>query len=472
MSDSENFNQQLFMAVEAKKEWYDSQETPTLVAEYRNLHGVVDNLVSMLVDKGLIQRDPYKVDKKISDIVVPSEEAFLDTERSMVMGVRLSEYESMLDFICNIFNFSVGNVTLERIKTLLALNSFIQWNAVSPNSPKPNTKALAEILQPLKMSSESLTANVINDNLNYAARTIAKINSLLKNLTEFQKELFKIEIRKTVLEHPGFSYEKALASTEAASSMIRKLYPQVMGKRPYYSELVDELVAEEFGPDKEKLRSELLKKFEVQEKTKVEQKKAAVDTKEMLLDAVRALGSSSTLLEQIILKIEENSRILQTEKQTFWDKVKIVIRQAFNQPEPPIQYEVILIDPLTQAKKHETLNYQDFVNDLNKRKRTYVSFSIKKAPGYIKMQGQNEDAILEYLNKQLSECNYAILVLLALDEYFKNSVQVANCQKIKGLKMELTALKNTLVKTNQRKTEYTSLIEEEAQLKRLGISND
>ena len=38
--------------------------------------------------------------------------------------------------------------------------------------------------------------------------------------------------------------------------------------------------------------------------------------------------------------------------------------------------------------------------------------------------------------------------------------------------MELTSLKNCIVKTNQRKDEYTALIEEEEQLKKLGASCD
>jgi hypothetical protein len=37
--------------------------------------------------------------------------------------------------------------------------------------------------------------------------------------------------------------------------------------------------------------------------------------------------------------------------------------------------------------------------------------------------------------------------------------------------MEIAALKNTLIKTNQRKAEYVTLIEEQEQMKKLGITN-
>ena len=95
---------------------------------------------------------------------------------------------------------------------------------------------------------------------------------------------------------------------------------------------------------------------------------------------------------------------------------------------------------------------------------------VKKAPGYVKIESQEEKSILEYLSKQISECNHLMQLLTALDEYFKSAPAAENRSKIKGLKMELTSLKNCIVKTNQRKAEYTALIEEEEQLKKLGIT--
>ena len=61
--------------------------------------------------------------------------------------------------------------------------------------------------------------------------------------------------------------------------------------------------------------------------------------------------------------------------------------------------------------------------------------------------------------------------LTAFNEYFKTAPQPENRTKIKSIQMELTAIKNTLVRTNQRKAEYNSVVEEQEQLKKLGISN-
>lgn len=469
METVDNFSKQLFELAEAKKQWYDTEEMIKILEEYRNLLGVVNNLINLLEKKGLIQPDPYKLDKKISDIAVPDDLPFLDTERSMVIGARLSDFESMLDFICNIFKFSVSTVSVERIKTLLSLNNYFQWNALVPNSAKPNTKGLGEIVQAVKMGTDTLSVSVLNDSINYASKTVAKINTFLKDLTDFQKELYKIEIRKNIFEHPSYSHEKSLKSNSEAMHQIKKLYPQVMGKRPFYSELIEELIQEEYSAEKEKLRANLIKKFEIVSNKK-EEKKIKIDTKEMLMEAVRALGGAAPILEQIALKIDENHKILESEHNSFMDKLLALLRQAFNRPEKPTTYTVTVIDTLTQSRKHEDITYQDFVNDINRRRRTYNSFSVKKAPGYVKIESQTEKSIQEYLSKQISECNHLMQLLSALDDYFKSAPAAENRSKIKGLKMELTSLKNCIVKTNQRKAEYTALIEEEEQLKKLGIS--
>ena len=96
---------------------------------------------------------------------------------------------------------------------------------------------------------------------------------------------------------------------------------------------------------------------------------------------------------------------------------------------------------------------------------------IRKSSSYERISQQSEEKILEYVNQQLAECNKLLKLLNGLDEFFKASVLNEDKSKIKGLKMEITAIKNSVVKVNQHRSEYTAYIEEEAQLRKLGISN-
>ena len=53
--------------------------------------------------------------------------------------------------------------------------------------------------------------------------------------------------------------------------------------------------------------------------------------------------------------------------------------------------------------------------------------------------------------------------------YFKSEAGMDLRKNIKGVKIEVTSIKNTLVKANQKKHEYISRIEEQEQLKKLGV---
>jgi hypothetical protein len=96
---------------------------------------------------------------------------------------------------------------------------------------------------------------------------------------------------------------------------------------------------------------------------------------------------------------------------------------------------------------------------------------MKKTPGYKKIELLSNDKIVEFIVTQLAENQTMLDVLLALEDYYKANISTIQQNKIKGIKMEIAALKNTLIKTNQRKAEYVTLIEEQEQMKKLGITN-
>ena len=107
----------------------------------------------------------------------------------------------------------------------------------------------------------------------------------------------------------------------------------------------------------------------------------------------------------------------------------------------------------------------------NDQPNFYNSFATRQTPGYQKIESESEAQILAFLTKQLSECQQLLSILAAYDKFFKNAVQPINRNRVKGMSMELTSIKNTLVKTNQRKAEYSAYMEEQQQMKKLGITD-
>lgn len=471
MDNSDAFKNELYSGIAKKIEWYDSVQMPAMLSEYRLMNASVANLITTLEKKGTITADPYKNDKKLLELKLPEDGPFLETERTMVMGTRLSDYETNLDFICNYLKFSIETINVEIIKKLLALNNFIQWNSVATHNNKSTTRGLAECLVPIRQSSDTLSIGVINDGINQISKCVLKINGMLKQLTDFQREVYKVEVRKKIQDNPAYSKDIASKNNTLAMQQIKRLFPSFMSKRPFYSELIEEILAEDLSADKEIRQATILEKLEITKEDKQETRKE-INTKELLMDAIRSITSVNPQLEQIITKLNENKAILDSEKNTFSDKLMALLRKAFNIEEKPVVYRIFIEEPLTHVKKQENIVFQNFLSTITKKIHFYASFSTKKTPGYEKIEKQSNEKILNLLNEQILDCQKLLIQLEALDAFFKNEPTPLNKTKIKGIKMEMTSIKNTLVKTNQRKADYCAIIEEQEQLKKLGIIHD
>ena len=83
MSEDANFLEQLKEAVKNKTAYLNTNELPKLLDQYRLLHTCVKNIYEALVKKALITPDPYKLEKKISDIKAPEEGPYAENERAM-----------------------------------------------------------------------------------------------------------------------------------------------------------------------------------------------------------------------------------------------------------------------------------------------------------------------------------------------------------------------------------------------------
>jgi hypothetical protein len=116
----------------------------------------------------------------------------------------------------------------------------------------------------------------------------------------------------------------------------------------------------------------------------------------------------------------------------------------------------------------EKINYHRFRDDLDKKIKILVSFM--RGPAYNKLSAMTEDQVISYLEKNIRDVQFLHKTLSALDEFFKSNVATEDRAKIKGIKPELGALKNSIVNANKLRFEYSAQKEEEDQMKRLGIN--
>ena len=467
-----NFDAELQTALSKKQEWYNSESLQELLNEYRLMHTCVKNLYECFVKKSLIQPDPYRLDKKISEIIVPESSPFSESEIPKVFGARFSDYETMLDFICTYFRFSTENFSIQTVKKLLDLNKVFDWEDLSMNSSRMNTRALAMTINNAKTNSPNVVQSMINDSVAKCTQSSVVISKMLNELGVFLRELFKGGLRKDLFEHPDFDKAKAAESAEAEQAEIRRLYTKVTGKKTMYTDLIAEIVEEDHGPDKERKQAAVLDRLAIKGSSKVEKKKAVgPDTKEMIMQAILALGAMAPTLTQLHAKLGENFTLLYQKKNTFFNKLMAALRKAFHISEKERVCNLPIKDAKTGTERTQKINVNEFLTDLSRKERVYNGIGMKGVE-YQKINASNEDAILSFVNKQISEVQSIFVIINALDAYFKNEVDTEFKVKVKGMQIELSALRNSIINANKKRGEYASFKEEHAQMQKLGLSDN
>lgn len=471
MEDTTLFTNELEAVVTLKQNWFNQERLQELLENYRLLFTCVKNLNEILVKKSIIVSDPYKYDKKITGITPIDTSPFSESDYTKVLGIRLSDYEMMLDFICTYFRFSVESITIQKIKAMQEFNKCIEWDNLVTNSGSIVTRVLLSALTAAKVNAQGVTVSLINDSVEKSASSIKVINLILTELADFQREVYKLTLRKDLFEHPEFNKEKAFASAESEMAEIRRLYARVMEKKPFYTDLVQEIINEDQAENKDLLRKNLLGKLLIPTKTKTVVKKAEINPNEILNNAVLQLGSLAPILQSLHLKISENFELLFYQKKGFFAKLAESLRKALGIKEKEKICNISIVDQRTGGITVERIIVGDFLRNLERRYRIYAGIAAKGSE-YNKIIKSPTDTILNYLNKQIGENQSLHTLIAAIDEHFKSHVESFLKIKVKGLKIDLSSYRNSIININKKRGEYVSYFEEIDQMRKLGIKNE
>jgi hypothetical protein len=235
----------------------------------------------------------------------------------------------------------------------------------------------------------------------------------------------------------------------------------------FYKELIEEIINEDYTPSGTDLRETILNSLKVAEE-KPKAAKLVVDYKNILLDGIQVIGGASSTLAEIGAKLDENQTILESEKKGFLAFINELIRKITHAEPEEAVYDVEYFDTAKDVTVREKVRFYKFRDEMAKKARILSSFV--RGPAYNKLSAMAEDQIVNYLEKNIKDVQSLHKTLNALDDYFKANVATHDRGRIKGIKPELSALKNTFIKANNRRHEYSAQKEEEEQMKRLGIS--
>ncbi|MGP1440320.1 MAG: hypothetical protein ACTTJ3_06235 [Treponema sp.] len=422
---------------------------------------------NLLLKKRLIHNDPYKYDSKMTEIEIPDSSPFMKTEAPSILGARLAHYETMLDFLMGYYQFNTNFLTPKRMQKLLALNATFAWSDFSPKSKSQNTVELYEIIAPIFSSSDKVSTTVLRgalSNLSIADRNIA---DCLKALLFFYRQKYKLSVRKELMPHVKPTNDDYLNPTKILKE-IKKVFALKAKKLPFYADFVIEILKEDYSVDHRAYQEQVLQELFSKVKKEVEKEKKIEDVRPYLLLALQALGYTGSHFAKALEKTRENKSILDEANKTFFTKLVSFLRQAFNISEPPCEIPIIIQDSVTQVKKKYTLPWAEFEQKVISKAMFFASLSSQSESMKKKIRNAKEQDLVDVLNINLSDANELVSQLAGLDEYFKKEKPEIR-SKIQGIKIELTTIKNYIIKSNQRRAEYLALCEEAQQMHDLGM---
>ncbi|UWU99194.1 hypothetical protein N3P15_03330, partial [Treponema pallidum] len=96
MEERKNYMDRLAEALTRRKVQLDRDILPKALEQYRVQVTAVKAIRSNLLQKGFLHDDAYKYDSKMTEIELPETSPYGENEKPMVIGSRLSHYQTML----------------------------------------------------------------------------------------------------------------------------------------------------------------------------------------------------------------------------------------------------------------------------------------------------------------------------------------------------------------------------------------
>ena len=385
-SDITGYVANLEQVLNARKDWLERDALPKLKEELRVFQSSFASLYNIYLKKKSIDEDPYKHETKISELEVPESTAFQDAKRIEQLSIRLSNFDSQLDFLVNFYQLGVDFLNLDRIKRIVGLVRYIDWVGFSPDSQFQMTKAVAEMTNHSKVGVDTITLSIIGECLSKLSKKTASAMGTLKDLNVFYRETYKLNLRKNVTQN--------MSAAEATPENIRKKMPSAMPGVPFYKELVEEIQKEDYSGSGVDLRDAILNTLMVKEE-KPKAAKAAVDYKQILLDGIQVIGGASSSLTEISSKLRENQTVLESRKKGFFEAIKELIRQITNAEPEEVVYNIEKMDETKGVPVREKISFYRFLDEMEKKNRILASFM--RGPAYQKLSAMTEEQIIGYL---------------------------------------------------------------------------
>jgi len=484
MTGNGDFAAELERVIAERRQFLERRELPRLKEQFRIYQTGVKSIVSVLVRKSLIKEDPYKHEQKISEVELPPSGQVVESERIDQIGLRLSEFESQVDFVSDLYQFSLDFLTLWRTKALAELVRYIAWDKLSEISASVNTRIVADLATKVKQSGDKLSAGIFQDAQNQLGKAGAEILRILRDVSTYQRESYKFVARNRLFSGLAPSAEAVTAKRAELMRTLKGRFSALVASDPsaaaefgagdrapaYYPELLGEVLEEDYGEEGEARRRDVIERLRVSEERPA--KKDERPLKPLLLESLRLLSAAVIPLESASEKISDNYQAYTTRRVALGDRLRRWLRRLLREGGRAQPVEIEIVDPTTSAKRGEELDVKKYLERIERRCRVFGNLSTEGSPALQRLQVSADEQVLKFIALNLDDLHEIVTRLPALDAFFKAALGTEDRPAPRGMKLEVSAIKTAIVKANQKKHEYLSRMEELEQMKRLGIDGE
>lgn len=472
MEGSGEFLPRLVEAVAKRGAWIEAQEIPRLCSSLRSLHSLFESIVAMLIRKGLLREDPYNYEQAVSELAVPRDDPLPEIENTEELSYRLAAYRRQLEFLATGCRLTLDTLDLAQLEKISGLVSYVNWADFGEGSKGPMTRAFARILMKVRMGADTMAAGIVKDLQTQIEKAAATVRALVAEIAACHRESWKAEVRGAVFPRVGSAAPAVRARREQTLRSVRKAFLEAMPGRPYFPELIEEILAEDSAEDGGARREKVLGALTVAEQP-AQGPAQAPRNKPILLEAARILSRASSELTAALETLVENERALEDRHLGFAEKIRRWLLRRIGQKEQVQQYEVEYYETgapsalQAPSPKLERVAFPTFVAET--RKAAALLASLATPSGFARVEAAAEKPLLLFIDRRISSLLLIHRRMAGLNAVFQSRAVGGRKAEIKGIRLELVAVKNSIVKANQRRHEYAARKEEQEQLGRLGL---
>ena len=472
MEDQREYFNKLVSALEIKAESLERTALQTLRNHLQEFESSVSTIYKFLIEKGMIQKDPYRNEKSITELKIPSSEMLPEIDSQQELSLRFSYYTSQWEFLVKIFYVSLSNLSLKKVHTLMELLSYIRWTDLSTTSSYQITRGIAGILARVSQMNDPMVGKIITSSASNLGKVTDNIKAELKTITLFLRERYKAEVRKNITSRMNINVEQYRRKPVSIMDNVKFEFSLKMKEAGWYKELVNELLEEDFGIAAEKLRANVLTTLQISKNVEKRKKKTGINDKTALLQVLDTLAKTGEPIRSAILRMNENSRIINNRKKSFSERLSELISHMFSKSDSRVIYEIITKDPRTGSMRKESLNFTDFSSLAIRKARLIQELQSAESLSRKKAAAADTEKLIKYIETNLNELKTIHRRITGLDKYFQSDEIPPEIKgEMKSSSLNLKSLKTAISDTIKKLNDFKLKREEAEQLKKLGIED-